>query len=834
MKASSPYRMNSVKCLMIVWGILTSQLSLASEVPSSFTYQGRLFATDGTTPLTSNVDFKLQIYDPTATCLLYEESQENISLTDGLFSISVGSNIGNIRRGPNDPGLSMSTIFSNQSSAVRSIGAANCVSGYTPGSGDKRKLKVTVFNRNSGESVILTPLKELSMNPYSLISSQAVDSKKLDGKTSSQFIQTSSNISQSSLESWMSSSALSQLLGGTYMPSGLAPIATTGSASSLTTGTVPMNLLGSSGTRDASTYLRGDGTWATPSGGGGSLTSGDVTSALGFTPQAQNSDLSAIGSLALTGILQRNGSGSYSTLGLTAPLNVTLGNIGMTQANSTTSGYLSSSDWNLFNSKLSSISSANVTTALGFTPLSANSNLSDLTSAASARTNLELGNSATKNTGSAAGTVAAGDDARFPSGTCSAGNKMRWDGSAWQCEAEAGGASFNKGTLTFSSSIPVDLMGKDAIEVTLTGNATLENPTNGIDGKTYTIIVKQDASGGRTISWGSDYLFDQDLTNSLPSTPNDYGIFRYTYYASKMHLTSRHLKSTICSNTSKFYFDYKDTGVQTISVPANCTSMTIKAWGAAGGGGGSGCGTGTGAGGGYVTAAYSISPGTSLSVIVGGGGLNRSGGTSATDGYPSYYMPGAGFGGSSSGGALVAVHLTSDPTANGYFVAAGSGGGTCAGYAGGPGGGATGGTGGNFTTPYASGGTQSAGGTSAAGCSGDFLTGGIGNADSNSGNSDAAGGGAGWYGGAGGGSNGSTGGGGGSSYFSTALGYKASTGSTTGGTSSTPGNSSDSDRTTNYSPTTHYTSAPFTSSGPGAGNSSNYGSPGRVVIQFGN
>jgi hypothetical protein len=42
---------------------------------------------------------------------------------------------------------------------------------------------------------------------------------------------------------------------------------TTLNASNLSSGTVPVTLLGSSGTRDATTYLRGDNTWATVSGG---------------------------------------------------------------------------------------------------------------------------------------------------------------------------------------------------------------------------------------------------------------------------------------------------------------------------------------------------------------------------------------------------------------------------------------------------------------------------------------------------------------------------------------------------------------------------------------
>jgi hypothetical protein len=41
-------------------------------------------------------------------------------------------------------------------------------------------------------------------------------------------------------------------------------------AGNLASGTVSVNRLGTSGTRDSTTFLRGDNTWAAPPGGGGS------------------------------------------------------------------------------------------------------------------------------------------------------------------------------------------------------------------------------------------------------------------------------------------------------------------------------------------------------------------------------------------------------------------------------------------------------------------------------------------------------------------------------------------------------------------------------------
>jgi trimeric autotransporter adhesin len=403
--------LNKIKIttVLIVMLIINLNISLAQNVPTTFTYQGRLYSADGLTPLVATVDFKLQILDPTATCLLYEEVNENLSLTDGLFSISIGSPLGSSKRTLVDPGMSMASIFSNDAGTIRTVGSPNCSAGYSPNQGDKRKLKVTVYNRSTSQSSQLSPLQELSMSPYSLISDQSADAKKLGGKGAAEFIQTSTAVTQSAVENWFSSSVLPQLLAGTYLPSSLAPIAASGSASDLSTGTVPMARIGNSGTRDSSTFLRGDGTWATPAGGGGGSVN-SVTATVG-TPitiggtgsaptvgisvadtstngyltstdwntfnnkQAANAELSALGGITGTGILQRTGSASYTSLGTLAPLSVSAGNIGITQSNTSTDGYLSSSDWNTFNNKASGGANSTITSLSSTTSITSTGSL---------------------------------------------------------------------------------------------------------------------------------------------------------------------------------------------------------------------------------------------------------------------------------------------------------------------------------------------------------------------------------------------------------------------------------------------------------------------------
>lgn len=140
---------------------------------------------------------------------------------------------------------------------------------------------------------------------------------------------------------------------------------------------------------------------------------------------------------------------------------------------------------------------------------------------------------------------------------------------------------------------------------------------------------------------------------------------------------------------------------QSFTMPAGCTSVTAKLWGAGGGAGGTGRHpdslNGFGGGGGFASGAFTLPPGQILIVRVGGGG----------GGAPYYYKGGG-------GGGYSGIFLQSgDP----LLIAGGGGGGSgvtqlnIANH-GGPGGGLAGGDayGGSYAQLNGKGGTQSAGG----------------------------------------------------------------------------------------------------------------------------
>jgi hypothetical protein len=397
-------------------------------------------------------------------------------------------------------------------------------------------------------------------------------------------------------------------------------------------------------------------------------------------------------------------------------------------------------------------------------------------------------------------------------------------------------AAFSNGvtTLTESTTISVNAAAANVFNITLTGNRTMANPSNLMDGQMYTFRITQDATGGRTLTWGSSFVFGSNVANStLQTGAGQYNIFTFVSDGTKLYNTGFFAS---CLHGSQV-FTYTGTD-QSFTLPVGaCAPATVKIWGAGGGGGNVGGWSygAPGGGGGFTSGKISLTPGASHTVVVGQGGFVNStaypyggGGPGSCNGVNNVYgSNGAGLSGLFSGtGAVFSGGVPqTGAQARALLIAGGGGGGGSSragtGNSGGPGGGATAADG---SSPYdgktgyrGRGGTQAAPGATAssdgAGCEKPpaAMMGGAPRT-----NGYGGGGGSGYYGGSAGGyseANTMGGGGGGSSYVDATVQDAV----LYAGTGQTPANTGDSDY----------------QSGVGVGgNVSSVGGNGRVVISW--
>ncbi|MYH59575.1 MAG: hypothetical protein F4145_16685 [Boseongicola sp. SB0675_bin_26] len=92
----------------------------------------------------------------------------------------------------------------------------------------------------------------------------------------------------------------------------------------------------------------------------------------------------------------------------------------------------------------------------------------------------------------------------------------------------------SQGTLTDGASIAWDLEVNPVAEVTLGGNRTLANPANPVVGGAYILTVVQDATGGRSLAYGTDYDFGEEGSPALSSAANKSDTLSFLYRNSKM------------------------------------------------------------------------------------------------------------------------------------------------------------------------------------------------------------------------------------------------------------------------------------------------------------
>lgn len=86
-------------------------------------------------------------------------------------------------------------------------------------------------------------------------------------------------------------------------------------------------------------------------------------------------------------------------------------------------------------------------------------------------------------------------------------------------------------SLTDGATINVDLSVRNDFMVTLGGNRTIANPTNAVTGQKGVFIITQDATGGRTVAWGSAYKWPGGVAPTLTTAANAVDRVYYHVYS---------------------------------------------------------------------------------------------------------------------------------------------------------------------------------------------------------------------------------------------------------------------------------------------------------------
>ena len=93
--------------------------------------------------------------------------------------------------------------------------------------------------------------------------------------------------------------------------------------------------------------------------------------------------------------------------------------------------------------------------------------------------------------------------------------------------------NYTESTLTDQATVTWDASTQDVCKLTLGGNRTLAAPTNSTTGQFISILVIQDGTGSRTLTFNAVYEFASDTAPTLTTTANLGDVFVFRYNGSK-------------------------------------------------------------------------------------------------------------------------------------------------------------------------------------------------------------------------------------------------------------------------------------------------------------
>ena len=93
--------------------------------------------------------------------------------------------------------------------------------------------------------------------------------------------------------------------------------------------------------------------------------------------------------------------------------------------------------------------------------------------------------------------------------------------------------NYSESTLTDQATVTWDASTQDVCKLTLGGNRTLAAPTNNTTGQFISILVIQDGTGSRTLTWNAVFEFATDTAPTLTTTASLGDVFVFRYNGSK-------------------------------------------------------------------------------------------------------------------------------------------------------------------------------------------------------------------------------------------------------------------------------------------------------------
>ena len=105
--------------------------------------------------------------------------------------------------------------------------------------------------------------------------------------------------------------------------------------------------------------------------------------------------------------------------------------------------------------------------------------------------------------------------------------------------------NYSESTLTDQATVTWDASTQDVCKLTLGGNRTLAAPTNNSTGQFISILVIQDGTGSRTLTWNAVFEFAEDTAPTLTTTAAKGDVFVFRYNGSKWLEVGRNLNLTL-------------------------------------------------------------------------------------------------------------------------------------------------------------------------------------------------------------------------------------------------------------------------------------------------